>query len=63
MGFSLRRGRPLTGSARRVKFTPTVAPETLEGITTIMKQTGEVTRGDVLDRLVALELKRLRRRH
>jgi hypothetical protein len=57
----LKRGRPLAGKEPRVKFSPSVAQGTLDGISTIMEETGEQTRGEVLDRLVARELKRLRK--
>jgi hypothetical protein len=56
-----RLGRPLAGKAPRVRIAPTVAPETVEGFDEITTSTSE-SRGVIIDRLIAAEVKKLRRR-
>lgn len=59
--MSVRKGgaRRIPDEEKRQKIGPTVAPETVETLRSIAESTGE-SQGEVLDRLVAREAKRLR---
>jgi hypothetical protein len=53
--------KPMSPERRRVRIAPTVAPESIDILAEIMVTTNE-SQGQLFDRLLALELKRLRRR-
>lgn len=50
----------MAGKVRRVKIAPTVAADTIEAFGQIRTYTGE-SRGEIIDRLVAREAKRVAR--